>query len=160
MSESQIEAMYKAQYDARQKEYEKAKRKQLEQLALEEKQYENAFNSTKQQIDMNRTNTANRYKEMYNQLQNRYSEGKKRYYNERDTASVDNAKNTQAIRDYMAKNNLLQSGESVDALLRNNTDFSNNMGSIRDNENTFIRNINDTRSGYQRDEQSAKDLSN
>ena len=77
MSTSAIESMYQAQYDARQKEYEKAKRKQLEQLALEEKQYENAFNSTKQQIDMNRTNTKNKYTEMYNQLQNRYAEGKK-----------------------------------------------------------------------------------
>lgn len=34
----------------------------------------------------------------------------------------------------MAKNNLLQSGESVDALLRNNTDYSNSMGSIAGNE--------------------------
>lgn len=155
MSESQIEAMYKALYDSRAKEYEIAKRKQLESLDNELKSYTNAYNSTKNQIELNKKNTANKYQEMYKDLDNQAQEGKNRYYKDRNNASVDHSKNTQAIRDYMAKHNLLQSGESVDALLRNNTDFSNNMGSIRDNENTFNKNITDTRNSYLRDETSA-----
>ena len=155
MSESQIEAMYKALYDSRAKEYEIAKRKQLESLDNELKSYTNAYNSTKNQIELNKKNTANKYQEMYKDLDNQAQEGKNRYYKDRNNASVDYSKNTHAIRDYMAKHNLLQSGESVDALLRNNTDFSNNMGSIRDNENTFNKNITDTRYSYLRDETSA-----
>lgn len=155
MSESKIEAMYKALYDSRAKEYEIAKRKQLESLDNELKSYTNAYNSTKNQIELNKKNTANKYQEMYKDLDNQAQEGKNRYYKDRNNASVDYSKNTHAIRDYMAKHNLLQSGESVDALLRNNTDFSNNMGSIRDNENTFNKNITDTRNRYLRDETSA-----
>ena len=42
----------------------------------------------------------------------------------------------------MAKNNLLQSGENVDALLRSNSDLSNNVGTINDNQRTYHNTLN------------------
>lgn len=67
-------------------------------------------------------------------LDKQESENKEIFYNQRNQAAVNNAGSQRSIRDYMAKNNLLQSGESVDALLRNNTDYANSMGAIASNE--------------------------
>lgn len=85
---------------------------------------------------------------------------KNTFYNQRNDVAYNSAKNTQAIRDYMAKNNLLASGESVDALLRNNTDYSNRMGTVDTNESTFrndlLRQRNLVNSNYENDINSAK----
>lgn len=74
-------------------------------------------------------------------LQAREEQNKNTFYKQRDDVAYNSAKNTQQIRDYMAKNNLMQSGESVDALLRNNTDYSNRMGNVDANEVTFRNDI-------------------
>lgn len=65
------------------------------------------------------------------------AENKDIFYNQRNQAAVDNANNRRQVRDWMAKNNLLQSGESVDALLRSNTDYANSMGTIAGNETKY-----------------------
>lgn len=67
-------------------------------------------------------------------LDKQEAENRETFYSQRNQAAVNNAANRRQTRDWMAKNNLLQSGESVDALLRNNTDYSNSMGSIASNE--------------------------
>ena len=72
--------------------------------------------------------------ESLSDLDKQEAENKDNFYNQRNQAAVDNASNRRQVRDWMAKNNLLQSGESVDALLRGNTDYSNSMGSIASNE--------------------------
>ena len=69
----------------------------------------------------------------------------KGYYTDKNKAYSQNVQNTQAIRDYMAKNNLLQSGENVDALLRSNSDLSNNVGLINDNQRSYNNNLNTRR---------------
>lgn len=74
-------------------------------------------------------------------LQAREEQNKNIFYKQRDDVAYNSAKNTQQIRDYMAKNNLMQSGESVDALLRNNTDYSNRMGNVDSNEAIFRNDI-------------------
>jgi hypothetical protein len=50
---------------------------------------------------------------------------------------VGNAQKIQQIRDYMARNNILNSGENIDAMLRSNSDYSNAMGNINNNESSF-----------------------
>lgn len=105
MSVQDIEKMYKAMYDSRVQEFEKAKNKSLTDLQATEEENKNTF------------------------------------YNQRNDVAYNSAKNSQSIRDYMAKNNLLNSGESVDALLRNNTDYSNRMGTVDTNEGKFKNDI-------------------
>lgn len=74
-------------------------------------------------------------------LDKQEAENKENFYNQRNQTAVSNASSKRSIRDYMAKNNLLQSGESVDALLRNNTDYANSMGAINSNEAKFKNDI-------------------
>ena len=78
-------------------------------------------------------------------LSKQEAENKETFYNQRNQAAVTNANDKRSIRDYMARHNLLQSGESVDALLRNNTDYANSMGSINANESKFKNEIMNSR---------------
>ena len=76
-----------------------------------------------------------------NELNQQKADGEVEYYNEKNKSSLANQKNTQAIRDYMARNNLLNSGENADAILRNRTDYANDIGRINSDHRNFNNNI-------------------
>ena len=76
-----------------------------------------------------------------NELNQQKADGEVEYYNEKNKSSLANQKNTQAIRDYMARNNLLNSGENADAILRNRTDYANDIGRINSDQRQFNNNI-------------------
>lgn len=76
-----------------------------------------------------------------NELNQQKTDGEVEYYNEKNKSSLANQKNTQAIRDYMARNNLLNSGENADAILRNRTDYANDIGRINSDHRQFNNNI-------------------
>ena len=76
-----------------------------------------------------------------NELNQQKADGEVEYYNEKNKSSLANQKNTQAIRDYMARNNLLNSGENADAILRNSTDYANDIGRINSDHRNFNNNI-------------------
>lgn len=76
-----------------------------------------------------------------NELNQQKADGEVEYYNEKNKSSLANAKSTQAIRDYMARNNLLNSGENADAILRNRTDYANDIGRINSDHRQFNNNI-------------------
>ena len=76
-----------------------------------------------------------------NELKQQKADGEVEYYNEKNKSSLANQKNTQAIRDYMARNNLLNSGENADAILRNRTDYANDIGRINSDHRQFNNNI-------------------
>ena len=76
-----------------------------------------------------------------NELNQQKADGEVEYYNEKNKSSLANQKNTQAIRDYMARNNLLNSGENADAILRNRTDYANDIGRINSDHRQFNNNI-------------------
>lgn len=103
-----------------------------------EKYYDNTYSSRYNEL-------AKQKNDALSQLDGQYEKGKAEYYGQRNTASLGNAQQTQRIRDYMAKNNLMGSGESVDAQLRSATDFSNAMGGIQRSENDFNKGIEDNR---------------
>ena len=75
------------------------------------------------------------------ELNQQKEDGQAEYYNEKNKSSLANQKNTQAIRDYMARNNLLNSGENADAILRNRTDYANDIGRINSDHRQFNNNI-------------------
>lgn len=75
------------------------------------------------------------------ELNQQKADGQTEYYNEKNKSSLANQKNTQAIRDYMARNNLLNSGENADAILRNRTDYANDIGRINSDQRQFNNNI-------------------
>ena len=75
------------------------------------------------------------------ELNQQKADGEVEYYNEKNKSSLANAKSTQAIRDYMARNNLLNSGENADAILRNRTDYANDIGRINSDQRQFNNNI-------------------
>ena len=75
------------------------------------------------------------------ELNQQKADGEVEYYNEKNKSSLANQKNTQAIRDYMARNNLLNSGENADAILRNRTDYANDIGRINSDHRNFNNNI-------------------
>lgn len=103
-----------------------------------EKMYEDQYNSQKVQYDNNK-------KDQYNTLNNDYLKGKDKFYNDRNSAASQNARDVQRVRDMMANSNLSHSGESVDGMLRVNTDFANAKGRIYGDENEFNRGIADKR---------------
>ena len=76
-----------------------------------------------------------------NELNQQKEDGQAEYYNEKNKSSLANVKNVQAIRDYMARNNLLNSGENADAILRNRTDYANDIGRINSDHRQFNNNI-------------------
>lgn len=136
--------LYKSKYDQLLKE----KENKLNGLDSQGKQIDNTFTNTKSEIERQREDVTNRYNQKYSELENDAAKGKEKYYGDRNNAAYSHAKNTQSTRDYMAKQNLLQSGESVDAMLRGNTDFSNTLGEIYGAEQNFNKGIADTRSKY------------
>ena len=75
------------------------------------------------------------------ELNQQKADGEVEYYNDKNKSSLANHKNTQAIRDYMARNNLLNSGENADAILRNRTDYANDIGRINSDHRNFNNNI-------------------
>ena len=75
------------------------------------------------------------------ELNQQKADGEVEYYNEKNKSSLANVKNVQAIRDYMARNNLLNSGENADAILRNRTDYANDIGRINSDHRQFNNNI-------------------
>lgn len=101
------------------------------------------------------SSSANQYKNMYANLQGQQQEGQQKLYNDRNQIAVDNSQKVQQLRDYMANRNLLQSGENVDALLRQGTDYSNRIGENKTNEANLIRDMNNNRSQYAMQEQNA-----
>lgn len=150
-----IEKMYENLYNSKVTDLQKQKEEALLQLANRENGINNQYTNTENEINKNRKDTQSAYLDRYTQLDKDLETGKKKFYGDRDNAAISNSKNTQAIRDYMAKANLIQSGESVDALLRQQTDFTNTKNSIYSQENEYTRNIDNTRSQYKRDESSA-----
>jgi hypothetical protein len=69
------------------------------------------------------------------------AEGLNKSYEGRNDIVQTNATNTNRVRDWMAKNNLLRSGENADAMLRANTDMSNALSSNRAAETGFLKGI-------------------
>ena len=149
-----IAKMYDSLYKSKLGALENSRNEALLGLANREKSISNNYVTTESNLNKQREDTKNSYLDRYTQLDNEYQKGEKKYYNDRDNAALGNSRNTQAIRDYMARANLIQSGESVDALLRNNTDHINTQNSIYAQENEFKRDLGNTRSQYQRDEAS------
>lgn len=92
-----------------------------------QKMYDNMYSTKYNDLVKNKTSALS-------ELDKQSAENNENFYNQRNQAAYENANSKRSIRDYMAKNNLLQSGESVDALLRNSTDYSNSMGTINSNE--------------------------
>lgn len=124
-----------------------------------EQYYQSKLNEIKKKKDQGLADLAteeqgvnNTYTDLYNQLQSKQDEGKQTYYGQKNQAAVSNAQNVQQIRDWMARNNLLQSGESADQLMRSNTDFSNNLGNINTNETNFNRDIINQRGAANREQ--------
>lgn len=152
---AEINKIYDQIYNSKLTQYGTEKNNNINALATEKTGANNNYANSSKKIGEQKLATQNKYKGLYTDLASQLEDGKAKFYGERDGTMYQNAKNVQAIRDYMARNNLLASGESVDALLRNNTDFSNNMGSIRNNENLFIRENNNTKNKYQGEETSA-----
>lgn len=102
-----------------------------------------------------------------NDIQKQEKQAETDAYGYRNQAASQHAQNVQAARDYMAKNNLLQSGESVDALVRNNTSYTNNIGGINtnllkqkdeynNNRNLINKNYNSDLNSYKADVESQR----
>lgn len=155
MSVDKIQKMYDEMYNNKYNQLVKEKEQALSGLSGRDQSINNQYTDTQNAINTNKTNTANKYQDMYTGLNNDQKAGTEKYYQDRNAAAVQNARQTQAVRENMARNNLLQSGENVDAQLRGNTDFNNNIGRIYSNEQTFNRGIEDTRNRYKGEEQSA-----
>lgn len=150
-----IEKMYESLYNSKVTDLQRQKEEALLQLGNKESGINNQYLDTQNNINKNKKDTESAYLDKYTQLDRDLDTGKKKYYSDKDNAALSNSKNTQAIRDYMARANLIQSGESVDALLRQQTDFTNTKNSIYGQENEFVRNVDNTRTQYKRDESSA-----
>ena len=89
--------------------------------------YDNMYSTKYNDLLKNKTSALS-------ELDKQSAENNENFYNQRNQAAYENANSKRSIRDFMAKNNLLQSGESVDALLRNSTDYANSIGTINSNE--------------------------
>lgn len=84
-------------------------------------------------------------KDALSNIDKQQNEMKEDIYNQRNQAAYNNAKNQRVTRDFMARSNLLASGENVDAIGRNNTDYANNVRSLDDSYNRYIKEYNDER---------------
>ena len=96
--------------------------------------YDELYKKKQSELEKAKTNSLN-------ELNQQKADGETEYYNEKNKSSLANAKNVQAIRDYMARNNLLNSGENADAILRNRTDYANDIGRINSYQRQFNNNI-------------------
>ena len=155
MAIDKIKQMYTDLYNSRYGDLEREKSEGYQSATNQENQVKNNYAEALKQYEQNKLETQNKYKTLYTNLDNQQKEAKNTYYNQRNQAAVNNAKTTAQIRDWLAANNLLQSGENVDAMLRANTDFNNTLGTIYTNEQATNRSINDARNQYALDEQAA-----
>lgn len=155
MSIDNITKMYESLYKSKYDELVRQKENALKETANKENQTNLQYKELNDKYNQNRLETQNKYKGLYTGLDNQQAEAKEKYYGDRNTVASQNARQTQQIRDYMAKNNLLQSGENVDAMLRSNTDYSNNMANVYTNEQNTNRSIGDKRNEYKLGEQTA-----
>ena len=155
MAIDKIKQMYTDLYNSRYGDLEREKSEGYQSATNQENQVKNYYAEALKRYEQNKLETQNKYKTLNTNLDNQQREAKNTYYNQRNQAAVNNAKTTAQIRDWLAANNLLQSGENVDAMLRANTDFNNTLGTIYTNEQATNRSINDTRNQYALDEQAA-----
>lgn len=154
MGAEDIKKQYENAYNSQVTELERQRQKAFEEATNRENQTKLEYEELAKQYANNKTDATNKYKGLQTGLDTQQADAKNRYYDDRNQASVQNAKSTQQTRDYMAKNNLLQSGESVDAMLRGNTDLSNNLGAIRSSEDKTNLAIGNQRNAYNQEEQS------
>ena len=155
MAIDKIKQMYTDLYNSRYGDLEREKSEGYQSATNQENQVKNNYAEALKKYEQNKLETQNKYKTLNTNLDNQQTEAKNTYYNQRNQAAVNNAKTTARTRDWLAANNLLQSGENVDAMLRANTDFNNTLGTIYTNEQATNRSINDTRNQYALDEQAA-----
>ena len=155
MAIDKIKQMYTDLYNSRYGDLEREKSEGYQSATNQENQVKNNYAEALKKYEQNKLETQNKYKTLNTNLDNQQKEAKNTYYNQRNQAAVNNAKTTARTRDWLAANNLLQSGENVDAMLRANTDFNNTLGTIYTNEQATNRSINDTRNQYALDEQAA-----
>ncbi|WP_294364145.1 hypothetical protein [uncultured Clostridium sp.] len=155
MSIDNIKKMYDSLYKSKYDELVRQKNSALNETANKENQTNLQYKELNDKYNQNRLETQNKYKGLYTGLDNQQAEAKEKYYGDRNTVASQNARQAQQIRDYMAKNNLLQSGENIDAMLRSNTDYSNNMANVYTNEQNTNRSIGDKRNEYKLGEQTA-----
>lgn len=155
MSVDNIKKMYDSLYKSKYDELVRQKENALKETSNRENQTNLQYKELSDKYNQNRLETQNKYKGLYTGLDNQQAEAKEKYYGDRNTVASQNARQAQQIRDYMAKNNLLQSGENVDAMLRSNTDYSNNMANVYTNEQNTNRAIGDKRNEYKLTEQTA-----
>ena len=155
MAIDKIKQMYTDLYNSRYGDLEREKSEGYQSATNQENQVKNYYAEAFKRYEQNKLETQNKYKTLNTNLDNQQTEAKNTYYNQRNQAAVNNAKTTAQTRDWLAANNLLQSGENVDAMLRANTDFNNTLGTIYTNEQATNRSINDTRNQYALDEQAA-----
>ena len=153
MSIDNIKKMYDSLYKSKYDELVRQKESALKETSNKENQTNLQYKELNDKYNQNRLETQNKYQGLYTGLDNQQSEAKEKYYGDRNTVASQNARQAQQIRDYMAKNNLLQSGENVDAMLRSNTDYSNNMANVYTNEQNTNRSIGDKRNEYKLGEQ-------
>lgn len=66
-------------------------------------------------------------------------------YQQQNQAAYNNARNKRKIRDHMANSNLVASGENLDAMGRQNTDYSNTVGALNSYYNKRIGEYGDER---------------
>lgn len=93
----------------------------------------------------------NEYQSLFNELGNRRNQAAGEYQTQQNQAAVTNSRNVAGIRDWMAKNNLLQSGENVDAILRANTDYGNERGRIKGAENQYYTQLDTQKANAERE---------
>lgn len=148
-----IQALYDARLKSELNNLTNKKKQNIADIENQEGQTNNQYQELYNSLNQKKLDTANQYKTIYGGLDTQQQQGKEQYYSDRNSAALSNAQKVQQLRDYMAKNNLSQSGENVDALLRQNTDYSNNLGNIYNNEQQFNRGIADKRNQYSLQEQ-------
>jgi len=155
LSIDNIQKMYDSLYKSKYDELVRQKEKSLQETSNRESQTNLQYKELNDKYNKNKIETKNKYQGLYTGLDNQQADAKEKYYGDRNSVASQNARQSQQIRDYMAKNNLLQSGENVDAMLRSNTDYSNNMSNVYTNEQNTNRAIGDKRNEYKLGEQSA-----
>lgn len=150
-----IEDIYSKMYKTKEQQTLQKKQQSLADIEAQKTGVTNQYQELQNALKQRKQATASQYQGLYTNLNNQAQEGQQGYYQDRNNASVRNVQNVQSIRDYMARNNLMSSGENVDAMLRANTDLNNNLGSIYSNEQQFNRGIQDKRNSYLAQEQGA-----
>lgn len=133
MSIQDIQAIYDKVYSSKYNDLVKNKQNSLNGLSTQE------------------TGVNNQYQALFNDLGNRRKQAAGEYQTQQNQAAVSNARNVAGIRDWMAKNNLLQSGENVDAILRSNTDYGNEKGRIKNAESQYYTQLDTQRANSERE---------